>query len=209
MHVQAHNRPNDADRDAEVTAVSRNLVDEAAALLGRQLRIWLSDHQAEQRLDGGLVFVVCSFDPDMDPVFDAVSCAAASCGLRAVRVKDYHGDYRITDKILTLVRDARLVVADLSHEKPNVYFELGYARGLGKTVITILRAGTVAHFDVHDWPYLEYIDSRPLERQLRERFRFEMGGAPPDDARPRAARSSNSQVARSQATDDSPRPGSS
>jgi uncharacterized protein (TIGR02453 family) len=27
---------------------------------------------------------------------------------------------------------------------------------------------------VHEWAYLEYIDSRPLERQLRERFRFEM-----------------------------------
>jgi hypothetical protein len=27
-------------------------------------------------------------------------------------------------------------VADLSHERPNVYFELGYARELGKTVVT-------------------------------------------------------------------------
>ncbi len=169
--------PDDTDREAEVTAVNRNLVDEAAALLSRQLRTWLPDPRGERGSDDGLVFVVCSFDPDMDPVFDAVSCAAAAYGLRAVRVKDYHGDYRITDKILTLVREARLVVADLSHEKPNVYFELGYARGLGKTVITILKAGTVAHFDVHDWPYIEYIDSRPLERQLRERFRFEMGSA--------------------------------
>jgi hypothetical protein len=157
--------------------VNKNLVDEAAALLSRHLRTWLPDPWAERGSDDGLVFVVCSFDPDMDPVFDAICCAAATYGLRAVRVKDYHGDHRITDKILTLVRDARLVVADLSHEKPNVYFELGYARGLGKTVITILKAGTVAHFDVHDWPYLEYIDSRPLEGQLREVFRFEMGCA--------------------------------
>jgi hypothetical protein len=58
---------------------------------------------------------------------------------------------------------------------PNVYFELGYARGLGKTVITILRAGTRAHFDVRDWTYLEYIDSRPLEEDLIERFTFELG----------------------------------
>lgn len=189
--------------------MSRNLVDEAAALLSRQLRIWLSGSRAEQGLDGGLVFVVCSFEPDMDPVFDAVSCAAASYGMRAVRVKDYHGDYRITDKILTLVRDARLVVADLSHEKPNVYFELGYARGLGKTVITILKAGTVAHFDVHDWPYLEYIDSRPLERQLRERFRFEMGCAP--NGRRQAARSQVEQQrgCAQPGTDDSRRLGSS
>lgn len=153
----------------------RSLVDEVAAVVSRQLRAWLPDSYQAPMSDDGLVFLVCSFDPDMDPVFEAVACAAASVGLRAARVKDFHGDYRITDKILSLIRDARLVVADLSHEGPNVYFELGYARGLGKTVITILRTGTVAHFDVHDWPYIEYIDSRPLEHKLRERFRFELG----------------------------------
>lgn len=148
-----------------------NLVDELAAVLSRHWRALLPVSYPARMSDDGLVFVVCSFDPDMDPVFDAVACAAASVGLRAMRVKDCHGDYRITDRILTLVRNARLIVADLSHEGPNVYFELGYARGLGKTVITILRSGTTAHFDVHDWAYLEYIDSRPLEHQLREWFR--------------------------------------
>jgi hypothetical protein len=121
-----------------------------------------------------LVFVICSFDPEMDPVFDAITAAAAAVGLRAERVKDVQGDYRITDKILALLRTARLIVADLSRERPNVYFELGYARGLSKTVVTILRSGTNAHFDVRDWAYIEYIDSRPLEHQLRERFLFEL-----------------------------------
>ncbi len=131
------------------------------------------------------MLVLCSFDPDMDPVFDAIVCAAEAIGMRAARVKDFQGDFRITDKILTLVQAARLVVVDLSHERPNVYFELGYARGLGKTVITILRSGTTAHFDVRDWTYLEYTDSRPLEHQLRERFQFEIESpskATPDHA---------------------------
>jgi hypothetical protein len=155
----------------------RSLVDEVAAIVSRQLRAWLQDSYPATMPDRGLVFVVSSFGADMDPVFEAVGCAAESVGLRAVRLKDFCGDYRITDKMLALVREARLIVADLSHERPNVYFELGYARGLGKTVITILRAGTTAHVDVHDWVYLEYIDSRPLEHQLRERFRFELESA--------------------------------
>jgi hypothetical protein len=125
--------------------------------------------------DDKLVFVVCTFTPEMEPIFDAIAAAAEAVGLRAERVKDVKGDYRITDKVLTLIRTARLVVVDLTYERPNVYFELGYARGLDKTVITILRAGAIAHFDVRDWAYLEYIDSRPLERQLRERFGFELG----------------------------------
>lgn len=124
--------------------------------------------------DDKLVFVITSFAPDMEPIFLAVAAAAHAVGLRAERVKDVKGDYRITDKVLAMIRQARLIVVDLTHERPNVYFELGYARGLGKTVITILRTGTVAHFDVRDWTYLEYFDSRPLEGDLVERFNFEL-----------------------------------
>lgn len=125
--------------------------------------------------DEKLVFVICSFLPDMEPIFEAISGAATSVGLRAERVKDVVGDYRITEKMLSMIQRARFIVADLTHERPNVYFELGYARGIGKNVITILREDTNRHFDIYDWTYLEYIDSRPLERLLIERFTYEMG----------------------------------
>jgi hypothetical protein len=67
-----------------------------------------------------------------------------------------------------------LIVADLSFERPNVYFELGYARGFGRTVITIAKKGTNVHFDVKDWVYIEYIDSRELEKKLKQRFEYEL-----------------------------------
>jgi hypothetical protein len=124
--------------------------------------------------DDALVFVICSFAPEMDPVYTAIAAAAHAVGLHAERVKDVRGDYRITERILAMIRRARFVVADLTHERPNVYFELGYARGLGKTVITLLRTGATAHFDVRDWNYLEYFDSRPLENDLLERLTYEL-----------------------------------
>ena len=125
-------------------------------------------------IDETLIFMITSYEADMEPIFEAVKAAAEAVGLRAERVKDVPGDYRITDKMLAGIRSARLLVADLTHERPNVYFELGYARGLGKSVVTILRSGTKAHFDVQDWTYIEYMDSRPLEGALVERFRYEV-----------------------------------
>jgi hypothetical protein len=84
------------------------------------------------------------------------------------------GDYRITDKML-FEHSASRVTCRRSHARTsNVYFELGYARGLGKTVITILKAGPQVHFDVQDWPCIAYVDSRPLERDLTERLRLEL-----------------------------------
>ena len=122
-------------------------------------------------VDPKLVFVITSFRSDMEPIYEAIEVAASNYNLSAKRVKDIVGDYRITDKILSLINQAKYIVADLTHERPNVYFELGYARGLGKTVITTVRKGTTVHFDVKDWTYIEYDDSQTLERQLLERLR--------------------------------------
>lgn len=125
-------------------------------------------------IDDDLVFVIASFAPEIEPTYLAIAAAARAVGLRAERIKDIQGDYRITDKMLAMIRHAKFIVADLTYERPNVYFELGYARAFGKTVITLMRSGAIAHFDVRDWPYLEYFDSRPLEVELLERFKFEL-----------------------------------
>ena len=124
--------------------------------------------------DSKLVFVIISFSPDMDPIFEGIQAAGQVHGLRVERVKDVPGDYRITSKILEMIANARLIVADLSHERPNVYFELGYARGIGKSVITTARENTEVHFDVRDWTCKFYNDSRTLERHLVERFEYEL-----------------------------------
>jgi len=126
-------------------------------------------------VDPKLVFVITAFKSDMEPVYEAIEAAVSNFSLSAKRVKDIVGDYRITDKILNLLSQAKYVVADLTHERPNVYFELGYARGLGKTVITTVRKGTTVHFDVKDWTYIEYDDSRTLERELMKRLKAEEG----------------------------------
>ena len=125
--------------------------------------------------DPKMVFVIISFLPDMDAIFGGIKAAGEVHGLRAERVKDVLGDYSITNKIIEMINKARLIVADLTHESPNVYFELGYARGLGKTIISTAREGTNLHFDVRDWTCTFYNDSRVLERHLRERFAFELG----------------------------------
>jgi hypothetical protein len=131
-----------------------------------------------------LIFVVMSFASDMDPVFDGIRDAAKSVGLTAQRVSDVQGDYRITDKIIEMIGSSRMVVVDLTHERPNVYFELGYARGIGKKIITTARTGTELHFDVKDWTCIFYNDSRVLEQKLIYRFQIESTSTPSNHARP-------------------------
>jgi nucleoside 2-deoxyribosyltransferase len=126
------------------------------------------------REEDRLVFVISSFKEEMEVSYAAIKAAADSVGLVAKRVKDIEGDFKITDKIMEMIERSRFVVADLSHERPNVYFELGYARGIKKTVVTILKKGHAIHFDVKDWNYIEYADSRDLENTLKRRFSVEL-----------------------------------
>ena len=121
-----------------------------------------------------LVFVIMPFSPEMDPIFEGIRAAAKENNLVAERVKDVQGDYKITEKIMEMIHAARMIVADLTHERPNVYFELGYARGMGKTVITIARKKTKLHFDIKDWTCEFYTDSRIVENCLTKRFNFEL-----------------------------------
>lgn len=159
--------------------LAEQIANEVAKILGIANRQTDSQPQAQYRqIDPKLVFVVTPFTSDLDPIFEGISAAGSSVGLNVKRVKDIQGDYRITDEIVRMLHTAWLIVVDLTHERPNVYFELGYARGLGKTVVTIAREGTPIHFDVKDWVYIPYTDSRLLERDLKKRFEYELSQKP-------------------------------
>ncbi|MFE5964150.1 TIR domain-containing protein [Streptomyces sp. NPDC056463] len=130
--------------------------------------------QATLKVKSDYIFVIISYDPAMEPTFAAIKSAALRVEMKAERVMDIKQDFLVTEKILEQIESARLIVADLTQERPNVYFELGYARGKGKTVVTLLKEGSKAHVDVRGWNYLKYIDSRPLEEDLVERFKAEL-----------------------------------
>jgi hypothetical protein len=146
----------------------------AAEIASKVVEILRDKSSTDKKDDSKLVFVIMAYTSDMDPVFEGIAEAARSTGLEAKRVKDVPGDYRISSQIMSMISGARIVVADLTHERPNVYFELGYARGLGRPVVTCAREGTQIHFDVADWAYIPYSDSRVIERQLIERFKYEL-----------------------------------
>jgi len=115
-----------------------------------------------------LVFVLMAVKTEMDMIFEGIQEAGQFYNFNIQRIVDIPGDYKITDKILDSIENAILIIADLSFERPNVYFELGYARGKNKKIITIAKKNTVLHFDIKDWRCLLYSDSREIERQLRE-----------------------------------------
>jgi hypothetical protein len=74
------------------------------------------------------------------------------------RVEADHQATQINDAIVAGLRGARFVIADLSHHRPNVYYEAGFAQGLGTPVVFICRSDLrdKTHFDVASHRILEW-----------------------------------------------------
>ncbi len=102
--------------------------------------------------------------------FSAIRNASANCGFRAARVDRISGDSTIDRKIIDNIKKAELIVADLSFERPNCYYELGYARAIGKKIITIASKNTKVHFDVEHYDCLFFSSGEELESDLQKRL---------------------------------------
>lgn len=129
--------------------------------------------------DPNFIFVLMSFRRDMDEAYEALKTAGQLVGrgeLRVERVDAQPGGYRITDKILSNIETAALIICDLTHERPNVYYELGYARGLNKRIINCAHEDTELHFDIKDFRTIFYSSPTELQRKMRgelaHQFRF-------------------------------------
>jgi hypothetical protein len=121
----------------------------------------------------GFVFIAMPMGagrPEYDDVHDAIKAAASDCGLNAERVGDVESNERITDRILESIRKAEFVVADLTDGRPNVFYEAGYAQGLGKTPVYVARKDTQLEFDLKDYPVIFFESLRELRQGLVARF---------------------------------------
>ena len=75
---------------------------------------------------------------------------------------------RIIPRVETGIRKSAFVIADVSDLSPNVFYEVGYARALGKDVIVTAREGTRLPFDVGDIPTVFWEIQEDLKAGLRK-----------------------------------------
>ena len=99
-----------------------------------------------------LVFVIMPFsDQASDETYRTIVEECEKLGLKATRADEPIGSGIVLSDITSMVEDAEFIICDLSLERPNVYYELGYAHGVGnraEDILLIARAGSVLHFDI-------------------------------------------------------------
>jgi hypothetical protein len=117
--------------------------------------------------------------PELDDVCNTIKGVCSDFGIQAVRADDIEHQDKITDVVLQRIRESEFLIADVTGERPNVYYEIGYAHASGKRPILYRREGTALHFDlsVHNAP--EYRNLTHLKELLTRRFEALLGHPAP------------------------------
>jgi len=119
----------------------------------------------------GRCFIAMWFDVSMLPAYaDGIYPAIkADCQMEPDRVDQSQSNDRIDDRIIAAIRAAEFTVADVTGQRPNVYLEAGFALALGRPVIWTAREGETLHFDVRQFPLIEWQTPGDLREKLRDR----------------------------------------
>ena len=133
------------------------------------------------------VFVAMWFDDSMDEVWEkGIRPAITEAGFEPVRIDRKEHMNKIDDEIIAEIRRSRFVVADFTHGKIDdndlpikkrgarggVYYEAGFAQGLGIDVIFTCREDQIddVHFDTRQYPHIRWSRSEELKEALKNRI---------------------------------------
>ncbi len=120
------------------------------------------------------IFVLMSFSPEMQDTYEEMKVAVElyDKSINIHRIDEHRGGtYTISNQILQRIDQAEYIICDLTEEKPNVYYELGYATANKKTVLLTAKKGTHLHFDIAGYRVVFYTSMIDLKNQLREELK--------------------------------------
>jgi hypothetical protein len=121
----------------------------------------------------GSCFVIMGIGhiPRLDDVYElGIRAVAEKLGYECVRSDKVEHNLKITDRVVYTIANSTFIIADLTGERPNCYYEVGYAHALRKDVILLVEKNTPIHFDLKDYNFIIYERIEDLKEKLEERI---------------------------------------
>ena len=145
-------------------------------------RGWEETRHAPRR-ESRQAFVAMWFhDNALSAYKDGIQPAIEECGYDAFVVNraEFIGD--VVDEIMAQVRQSRFVVADVTGQRNGVYFEAGFAVGLGIPVIWSTHKDELdkkkIHFDTEHFNHIVWTSPAELRSKLANRIKAIIGAGP-------------------------------
>ena len=135
----------------------------------RYQRLDLPEHATAHDINPRLVFVLMPFDKKFIDVWElGIRPSIDSLKLDCRRADDFAHNKEILAVIRTLIQQSLLIIADITDNNANVFYELGFAHGLGKPAILITQNRDEVPFDLRGIKNIEYRSVTDLKSKLPE-----------------------------------------
>ncbi|HZM21661.1 MAG TPA: hypothetical protein VFC02_07955 [Anaerolineales bacterium] len=112
------------------------------------------------------VFIIMSFKKEFDELYNVYKEVCKTFGFNAVRTDKVYSLDKILPRILQGIRHSAFVIADVTETSPNVFYEIGFAEGLGRPVIATAKVDTKLPFDLVDTPVTFWSSFDDLKSKL-------------------------------------------
>src|SRR6266404_1141512 len=126
-------------------------------------------------------FVAMWFHRDLENAWEnGFKAALEHTGYDPMRIDRTEHNEKIDDRIIAEIRKSGLLVADFTGQRGGVYFEAGFAMGLGIPVIWTCRISDIErlHFDTRQYNHIAWRDTADLKERLINRIEATITGRP-------------------------------
>ena len=144
--------------------------------------------EQETRVATMQAFVAMWFHDSMNNAFEnGIKPAIEAAGYKPLRIDQKQDANKLDDEIIAEIRRSRFLVADFTHgeegARGGVYFEAGFAEGLGIPVIHTCRNDMVdkLHFDTRQYAHIVWETPDELRGGLLNRILARIGEGPGDN----------------------------
>ena len=141
----------------------------------------------EPQVDSAQAFVAMWFSNEMKKVYEeGIKPAIEDAGYKSMRIDRKPDLDKIDDEIIGEIRRSLFLIADMTHgddgARGGVYYEAGFAYGLGKPVIYTCREDMIEkiHFDTRQYDHIRWEEENleALRKQLCDRILARIGEGP-------------------------------
>ncbi len=139
-------------------------------------RSWeIIENLQNSAIDSKQAFVAMWFDKSMNDYYEhGIKKAIEDAGYVPVRIDLKDFNEKICDEIIAEIKRAKFMIADCSEYRTAVFFEAGFAKGLGREVIFTVRKEDVdklkEHFDTRQYNHIVYDSPEALRKKLYNRI---------------------------------------
>lgn len=137
-------------------------------------------------INSNTAFVAMWFDEEMkSPYENSIKAAIIECGFEPIKIDNVEHNNDITDEIIVGIKQSKFVIADMTGYRGGVYYEAGYAKGLGKPVIFTCRKDwfeeekdangkivkQAVHFDINHQNIIVWEEEEELKKRIIDRIK--------------------------------------